>query len=400
MEGFVLTMFDLAKLTDTSDLSTIDWSDFFPVLKHGVHLNHAGVAPLSAPAAAAIRDYAVATSEQGDYQTQRYAEISELRRTAAKLINARSENEIAFIPNTSTGISQVARGLTWQAGDQVVITNVDYPANRYPWESLRARGVELVEVQQLPDGRIDVEDVLDAISDRTKLVAISHVQYASGFRIDLKPISEMVHRVGGYLSVDAIQSVGALPVDVQAMGIDFLSADGHKWMLGPEGAGLFYCHEDLVRLLEPNVIGWLNVVDPHNYGDFNFTYSENARRFEPGCWNVPGLLGLKGSLDLIAAIGVDRVWARIEALTKYFEEAVQTKGYRVYSPRAEAGERSGIVMFELGERGKHVEASAKAIVKELNEEKIVIALREGRLRVSPHFYNSEAQLDEVVGALP
>lgn len=376
-----------------------DVSELFPILREMVFLNHAAVAPISGPSAEAFRTYAAQAESIAYVDAGWYKRAIEVKKAAARLINAESHNEIAFTPNTSSGLSLVANGLDFEPGDNVVITDVEYPANRYPWENLKRLGVELIEVKQRSDGRIEVGDVCDAITNRTRVVSISHVQYASGHRIDLKPISEMVHMAGGYLCADAIQSVGVLPVDVQDMGIDFLSADGHKWMLGPEGCGIFYCREELCRLVRPSVVGWMNMVDAGNYGDYNFEFQPDARRFEPGSWNIPGIHGLGASIDLLLDVGIDNVWQRVDALTSRFCEGAAEKGYDIFTPRSDPDERSGIVIFSAPERlggsEKHRE-----IVHELEKQKIVIALREGRLRVSPHFYNTAEQIDQLIDALP
>ena len=253
---------------------------------------------------------------------------------------------------------------------------------------------------QQPDGRIDVEDVTDAVNDRTRVVAISHVQYGSGHRINLRPISDMVHKAGGYLCVDAIQSVGALPVDVQAMGIDFLAADGHKWLLGPEGCGIFYAREDLIELLHPPVIGWMCMVDAANYGDYRFELLPDARRFEPGSYNIPGILALGASLTMLLEIGIDQVWSRIEMLTARLCAGLEAKGYRVFSPRRVEDERSGIVVFEPPASMSGDTASLRKIVAALESQNIIIVIREGRLRASPHFYNTPEQIDRLAKALP
>ena len=374
----------------------------FPILRKIDFFNHAGVGPISGPAARAIRDYAQQAELQAYVGADWYRRANRAKKLAAQLIGAKGPQEIAFVPNTSTGLSLVAKGLMLHAGDRVVITDVEYPANRYPWEDLKRQGVELFEVPQSADGRVDVERVCDAINDRTRVVSISHVQYASGFRIDLKPISEMVHRAGGYLCVDAIQSCGVLPVDVEAMGIDFLSADGHKWMLGPEGAGIFYCREELCPLLHPNVVGWMNMVDAGNYGDYRFEFQMDARRFEPGSWNIPGIAALGASLELLLSVGIDGdggVWSRVEALTTRLCEALEANGYPVFTPRASPTERSGIVIFDLPERLRD-RLDPKQLVADLQKEGIIIVVREGRLRASPHFYNTPAQIDRLVDALP
>ena len=375
----------------------IDVSHEFPVLGSMTYLNHAAVAPICGRAAEALKRYADQAATESYLTAGWYRRVTEVRSLAARLIGARGPQEIALIPNTSTGLSMVANGLKWSAGDEVVITGVEYPANRYPWIDLaHRRGVRVVEVPQHADGRIDVEDVVNAITNSTRVVAISHVQYASGHRIDLKPISDVAHMAGAYLCVDAIQSVGVLPVDVQAMGIDFLAADGHKWMLGPEGAGVLYCHEDLAPNMHPSVVGWMNMVNAVDYGNYDYTFQPDARRFEAGTWNIGGFLALAAALDMILEVGVDVIWARVDALNTRLCEGLADKGYRVFTPRRDAGERSGIVVFEAAEGGP----SAAEIVKRLAEKKIAVALREGRLRVSPHFYNSRAQIDALVAALP
>jgi selenocysteine lyase/cysteine desulfurase len=376
-----------------------DFAERFPILHEMVFLNHAGVAPISGPAADAIRQYARQAESIAYVDAGWYRRANQVKRAAAKLIHADSHREIAFIPNTSSGLSLVANGLDFSPGDNVVITNVEYPANRYPWENLKRLGVEVIEVKQGADGRINVRDVCDAITNHTRVVSISHVQYASGHRIDLKPISEMVHMAGGYLCVDAIQSVGVLPVDVQDMGIDFLSADGHKWLLGPEGAGIFYCREELCPLLRPSVVGWMNMVDADNYGDYRFEFQPDARRFEPGSWNLPGIHGLGASIDLLLEIGIENVWRRVDALTSRFCDGATKKGYEIFSPRDDPDERSGIVIFSAPQRLGGPD-SHRRIVHDLGKGKIVIALREGRLRISPHFYNTAEQIDRLIDALP
>lgn len=370
----------------------------FPIQDDWAFFNHAGVAPISPQAAAAMRTYAEQASTRAYVGSGWYRRAMEVKKAAADLIGARGPHEIAFMPNTSAGLATIARGLPWQEGDNVVITDVEYPANRYPWEDLKRFGVELRPVRQHPDGRIEADDVNDAINDRTRVVSISHVQYASGHRIALREISDVVHQVPGdrgLLCVDGIQSVGALPVDVQAMGIDFLSADGHKWMLGPEGCGILYCREDLIETVHPPVVGWMNMVDAHDYGNYRYEFYPDARRFEPGSYNIPGILALGASIDLLLSVGIETVWSRIDALTSQLCDGLSRKGYNVYSPRTDPDERSGIVIWDPPEV-----PNAKRIVGDLEKQGIIIVVREGRLRASPHFYNTADQIDRLIEALP
>jgi len=374
-----------------------DVSREFPILDELTFFNHAGVAPISGRAAAALRKFAELASKQAYFNSGFYAEAKRGKQLLAKMINARGPHEIAYVANTSTGVHMVAKGIRWEPGDNVVISNVEYPANRYPWEDLKGRGVELREVRQRDDGRIAVGDVIDLISDHTRVVSLSHVQYASGFRIELKEIADMVHRAGGFLCVDAIQSVGVLPVDVQAMSIDFLTADGHKWLLGPEGCGFFYCDEQRFFDLHPAVVGWMNMVDASNYGDYNFEFAPDARRFEPGSYNIPGIWALAASAELLLEVGIESVWSRVYGLTSRLCEGLAKKGYQVVSPRNDEVECSGIVIFESANGDKPPAAS---VVSELEKQGIVIVVREGRLRASVHFYNTEAQVDRLVEAIP
>ena len=369
----------------------------FPILEELTFLDHARVAPLSARAADALAGYAHHAAARAWIAAGWQKRIREIRGRIPSLINARSPREIAFMPNTSAGLAQVANGLVWQPGDEVVITNVEYPANRYPWVNLAHRhGVKVVEIQQQPDGRIDLDDVIDAITDRTRIVALSHVQFASGHRIDLAPIAETVHQVGGHLCVDAIQSVGTMPVDVQRDGVDFLAADGHKWLLGPEGAGFLYCREDLIELMQPNVVGWMNMVDATDFDSYRFEFQPDARRFEPGSYNVPGLLALGASVDLLLEVGLANIWQRIEALNAHLCQRLADKGYPIFSPRRDEAERSGIVIFDVpADKGE-----ASHIASGLARAGIIIVVRAGRLRVSPHYYNTAEQIDRLVDALP
>ncbi|MGB1125633.1 MAG: aminotransferase class V-fold PLP-dependent enzyme [Phycisphaeraceae bacterium] len=376
-------------------ISTIDLRAEFPVLDELVYLNHAGVAPIAGRAAKVMADCARRAAQGQLADNDWYLKVLAVKAQCAELVNARGKHEIAFIPNTTTGLGMLAGGLDWRPSDRVVITDVEYPANRYPWTGLKRRGVEVVEAKQGPDQRIDVDDVINLINDRTRVVSLSHVQFGSGYKIDLKPIADEVHAAGGLLCADAIQSVGVMSVDVQALGIDFLAADGHKWMLGPEGAGFLYCEQDLCQQLRPPISGWLGRYNHLDYGNYDERYYPDARRFEPGTWNINGIRGMGAAIELLLEVGLDTVWSRIDGLCQYLRGRLLEKGYDVVSPSG-PNERSGIVAFDWpGQEGEHAR-----IVQRLGEQKIIIASRMGHLRVSPHFYNSIEQMDQVMDALP
>jgi selenocysteine lyase/cysteine desulfurase len=374
-------------------------ADAFAVLQHWDFFNHAGVCPLPRVAADAIRKYAQEAENQAYLQTTWYKDIEQLRRSAATMLNAHRD-EIAFIKNTSEGISIVANGIDWKAGDRIVTTAVEYPANIYPWMDLQRRfGCELIMIAEESDsdGRrfVPLEKILEAAADpQVRLVTLSHVEFASGQRHDIAQVGRFCRENGKLFCVDAIQTMGILPVDVQTMYVDYLSADGHKWLLGPEGAGVFYIRRELIEQTRPPLIGWMNVVDAQNYGQYNYTLRPDAGRYECGTYNVPGLLGFKASLELLLGLGIDVVSARIKVLTDYLIEGLSRKGYQIISPRSD--ERwSGIVSF-ISPQHPHEQIFASL----RKEHHIEIALREGRLRASPHFYNTEQQMDRLVAALP
>jgi selenocysteine lyase/cysteine desulfurase len=374
-------------------------AEAFPVLRDWTFFNHAGVCPLPAAAADAFRRYADQAQSAAYLGGPWYQDIEKLRILSAEIINAHRD-EIAFVKNTSEGLSIVANGIDWQWGDRIVSTDVEYPANVYPWmEQVRSRGVVIVQANERTDanGRraVPIEKILElADHQKTKIVALSHVEYASGQRHDIARIGKFCRENGKLFCVDAIQSVGVLPVDVREMYIDYLSADGHKWMLGPEGAGIFYCRRELIERTRPVMVGWMNVVDAQNYGDINYTLRADAQRFECGTYNVPGLLSLKAALELLKAARIGLVATRVRELTDRLIAGVERKGYAVVSPR-DKWQWSGIVSFT-----SPVHDMKRLMVQLRKEHKVEIALREGRLRASPHFYNTEAQIDRLIEVLP
>jgi cysteine desulfurase / selenocysteine lyase len=356
--------------------------------------NHSGVSPLPRPAAEAMRRWADAYEAHAYTSANWYKLAEQTRRHASELIHA-DPKEIAFIKNTSEGLAFVANGLAWKPGEEVLSTRSEYPANVYPWMAAQQRfGIQHVMIQERPDGRILPDDLFRAVTPKTRMIAISHVEYASGYRNDLAAIGAFCRERGILFCVDAIQSAGALPVDVQAMKIDYLAAGAHKWLLGPEGAGIFFCRRELLDTLYPEV-GWANVIHATDYSNFDFTLRPDARRFECGGYNLAGFMALGASLELLLSVGIDAVWARLYALTTMLAEAVGARGYRVFSPRARESECSGIVSFSAPDPTMHA-----AILRELESKRVFLVEREKRLRAAPHFYQGEAQIQALVDTLP
>ena len=363
-----------------------------PITRQYAFMDHAACSPLSGRAAAAMRRFLDEAEAHGHSRGGLYPESKRIRQSAAKLINCHSE-EITFVKNTSEGVSYVANGLQFPRRDNIVTTAIEFHANIYPWMNLQHAGVHLKMVPA-DGGRVPTERIIQAIDGRTRIVTVSSVQFASGHRADLQALGNACQERGVLFFVDAIQSLGVVPLDVRAMKIDFLSAGAHKWLMGPEGVGLFYCRHELLGLLRPSSIGWLNVKDAQDYGAYKLDFRDDARRFDGGSYNLAGIWGLGASIAWLLEIGVDKVWERVRMLTDRLVEGVRRKGYRVVSPR-EAAEASGIVAF-VSDTHDHAR-----IVSHLKQEyRTIIAQRMGRLRASPHFYNTEAEIDALVAHLP
>jgi cysteine desulfurase/selenocysteine lyase len=364
----------------------------FPITRRFNFLDHAGVAPLSLPAAEALIAYAREQSESSYVGGTLYRTLEHVRQAAARLIHAHAD-EITFIKNTCEGINWVANGIPWVTGDNVVSTGMEFPANVYPWLNLEQRGVHLRSVPE-EDGRIPFDRLAARIDQRTRIVAVSAVQWSNGFRMDLVRLGELCQERGVLLFVDAIQALGVHPIDVRAMNIDFLAADGHKWLCGPEGAGIFYCRRELLGHLRPTEIGYLGMKHHWDSPERKIDFRDDARRFDSGAYNVGGICALGASLDLLLEVGIDEIQWQVKQLTDLLVDGLHRKGWRVHSPRS-AAEWSGIVSFSSD---KH---DLPALQKHLREEfKIVLALRQGRLRASPHFYNSREEIEQVIAALP
>jgi selenocysteine lyase/cysteine desulfurase len=369
------------------------WRAEFPVTKSYIYMNHAGVAPLSNRVRNAMIGFVEDATVNGAVNVESWVEtIERCRSVAAQLINA-DATEIAFMKNTTQGILIAANGIDWRAGDNVVTTAVEFPANVYPWWSLKERyGVETRMVPER-EGRIYFEDIVAAIDERTRVVTISHVEFASGFRNDIKAIGEMCRERDIWFVVDAIQSLGAIEVDVKSSHVDILAADGHKWLLAPEGAAIFYCADDKrERLINTNV-GWASVVNPRDFLNYDLTQKPDATRFEEGSYNSIGLYGLKAAIELLLEVGISNIENYILELTAGLIKGLESEGYRVITPKSDS-ERAGIVVFESDQH------TPTELYEMLHDQNIVTAERGSGIRVSPHFYNTESEIVDLLEALP
>ena len=364
------------------------YRDEFPVTKNLVYLNHAAVAPFCRSSAEAMKWLADDACQNGSLHYDIWMDCYQGLRTAtAKLINS-SPEEIAIVKNTSEGIAIVALGLNWQAGDRVVAFKEEFPANYYPWLRLEARGVELTW--------LSIYDSLETIAQAVKgarLLAISYVNYLSGHRVDLRTIGEICREHDCFYFVDAIQGMGAFPLDVEACHIDALAADGHKWMLGPEGNGVLYVRNKRLDSIEPVEFGWTNPAKYADYSSRDMTLRPDAGRYECGTLNTIGCFGLRASLELLLSVGIESVSAAIWARAHQLADGVKGRGYELLREHSkETG--SGIVSF------RHPTIDCRVIVSDLKRQKITAAPRQGWIRMSPHFYTSPAAIEQVLQSLP
>jgi selenocysteine lyase/cysteine desulfurase len=371
-----------------------DWTAFrsqMPVARRWAYFDHAAVAPLSGPAQRALARWADDAVLHGDaYYSAWKQEVDQTRRRAARLIGAQSE-EIALVANTTAGVNLVAEGFPWRSGDNVVVPANEFPTNLYPWMQLAGQGVETRRVEA-EDGRMPVERLSAACDSRTRIVSVSWVSYSSGWRQDLDSLAEAVHQRGALLFLDAIQALGVFPLDVRRTPIDFLAADGHKWLLGPEGAGIFFLRREHLQRLRPLGIGWNSVVHAHDFSRIELTLRDTAMRYEGGSWNVAGLTALGASLELLEQFGAEAISRRVLEVTELACRRLQEIGAVLCSDRREP-HASGIVAFELP--GCDLAAARQACL----QRQVVLSCRAGRLRISPHAYNHASDVERLIDAL-
>ena len=309
-----------------------------------------------------------------------------LRQASARLIGA-SAREIAIVKNTSEGIATVALGIDWKAGDRVVAFQEEFPANVYPWKMLEERGVKI--------SWLSIDDSLDKIDEACKgarLLAISYVQYLSGYRADLGAIGEVCRRRGCFFFVDAIQGMGAFPLDVEACHIDALAADGHKWLLGPEGCGILYVRQSRQDGVRPVEFGWTNVAKYADYASRDLTLRPDAGRYECGTLNTIGCLGLRAAMEFLLEVGIGEIAAAVQALGDRLGDGLRSKGYELLGTRTPAC-GAGIVSF------RRADVDSSALVRRLRDRKIIAAPRQGWVRMAPHFYITPDEIDQVLGEL-
>jgi len=388
--------FNVAPMTLTVETTrrlskTESYRGIFPHLNHQLYLNHAAVSPLSSRVVAAINSYLKERNETDieNYFSTLMPVLDSVRSRVASFINSPTRN-LAFVQNTSAGLSVLAQGLNWKSGDRILLYEKEFPSNVYPFLNLKAHGVE-VDFVPCRNGKILLEDVERLITPRTRLVSVSYVQFLTGFRIDLATLADLCHSKGVLLSVDAIQALGAMPIDCKAMKFDFLAAGAHKWAMSPMGNAVMFISDDLLERLTPSCVGWLSVKEAWELLNYEQDLHDSAQRYEAGTYNWIGLVGMNEAFGIFHELGSDVIAEKLLGLTTHLRERLSENGFKV----AFEGERknySGIVSIQGLQ-------DPTAVMKQLLERHIEVSTREGLLRISPHFYNTTDELDRFVDEL-
>lgn len=366
----------------------------FPATQKYTYLNSAAVSPMPSLSVEAVYSQLKDASENGTVNFGDWvATKTRARGLVAEMLNVQAE-QIAFMRNTSDGFSTVANGLKWQKGDNIVTFAKEFPANFYAWRRIRdAFGVELRLCPER-NGRIDLEEFVSLIDADTKIVSISAVQFASGFRACLEKIGEAARRRDALFAVDIIQGFGAVEFDLPTQFVDIASGASHKWLCAPEGCGILYLSHRARERIEPTLVGWISVEEPWNFDDFEQDFKPNALAWESGTGGSALFYGLEQSLKLLHETGAERIENHLEDLTDYLCELLAGKNYEIVSSR-EKSEKSQIVCI------KHRNGlTSNEIAAHLQNKNIIVSPRGDRIRIAPHFFNNREEIETLVNELP
>jgi selenocysteine lyase/cysteine desulfurase len=362
----------------------------FPVTRSIIYLDHAAAGPISVPVRDAMCAFIEDHLQHGRSGVQAWrAHYESVRQDAARLVNGQPE-WVTFVQNTSFGIAIATHGIEWREGDNVVVPQSEFPSNFYPWANLAKRGVE-VRLVPAPGGHAGLDAIASAMDQRTRALSVSQVQYSNGFRYDLTALAQLCREHDSLFIVDGTQGVGALKIDVDRCGIDLLAVNAYKWMLGPRGIGFVQMSDRAMNEMSPSIVGWLSVREPFRF-DYRLDYSPTATRFEPGTENAAGIYGLGAALRLIQEIGMDWIEHRVLALTDQLCEGLAARGCRVVSPRDNPS-RSGIVVFT------HERYPTEHLYRRLSEARVLCSARGGGIRLAPHFYNTEEEIEATLAVI-
>jgi len=373
-------------------MDPLEARSLIPLSSHYIHMNHAGVAPMSRRAAAAVEQVVEGSLNRPYRDHWAQEEADRVRGLVARLINCSSDS-VALTRSTAHGMSLLAQGLAWRQGDNVVGAHGEYPANVYPWMALASRGVELRQARPV-EGRISPELVLSLVDERTRVVALSHVQFWNGFRLDTETIGAECRKRGIVFAIDVMQSAGALCIDTGRMPIDFCAAGAGKWLMGPPGIGFCFCVPELLERLQPAIVGVCSVVGFDRYFDYDLTLAPSARRFEESVVSLLDTAAFGAALELLLEVGAEAIERRVLDLSTRLAEGLAGRGYEIVEPwpRTRA-ESSGIVSFR--KRG----AGPQEALRDLTAAHVIARTHRDFVRLSPHFYNTEEEIDRVLEVL-
>jgi selenocysteine lyase/cysteine desulfurase len=384
-------MMDIGNLLDNPILRHHE----FPITSSKIFLAHAAMSPFPRRVKEAITEYIQRVTTEGQWEYL-YAKIeTETREYAGEILGA-DDKEIAFVSSTSLGLSLVASGLSWENGDNIVVADGDFPSNIYPWLNLQSRGVQVKFIPRNKDGIVTLKDISNLVDKHTRLVSLSTVNYITGFKIDVSSIGAYLHQRDILFCLDAIQSLGVFPIDTT--DVDFLASGANKWLLGPVGIGILYIKKKNLSLLNPILAGWKCVQDSKNYNSYNLCFLDSAKRFEPGCVSIMGLVGLHAALKLLLEIKIENIAGRLTKLRKIIVPALNKKGYNVFGLDNPVCS-SGITSF----------TSQKLDIPRLRDtldaKGFVVSSRDGLdgskcIRVAPHFYNTEEEIFQFLANIP
>lgn len=369
-----------------------DWNryrELFPHLDHHIYLNHAAISPVNTRTQSAIHEFLKMRSNTNiEFWPEALEKKAYFIELIAKLIHAEVDN-IALVPNTSAGLNVLTLGLNWQKGDRILLNNFEFPSNVIPFWNLKRLGVQIDFVEHR-NGKILLEDILENIHPETRILSISFVEFMNGYRNELETLGQICRERNIIFCIDAIQGAGALEIDVQKWQIDFLSTGGHKWLMWPAGLGFIYVAPRIFDQVYPAQAGWMSLEVPFDFFNYRQPFAKTAQRFEQGVFNTMGIISAIRTLEMMLEIGTDRIQQKILQNTKYLIKEFEYRGLQLFT---DTNERylSGIVTFDHN--------NAEALFEYLKANHITVSLREGKIRVSPHFYNNEHDFGILLNAI-
>lgn len=372
-------------------MDTENVRQLFPFIKNGIiYFNHASTAPFSSAVRERVNELLKEKSETKIDDYFSFLKVyEETKILLGEMINSEPDR-IAFLDNTSNGLNILATGIDWNSGDRILLNDIEFPANVYPFLNLERFGVK-VDFVKSKNGIVSAEDIIAEVKPQTKLISVSFVQFLSGYKIDLEKLGSFCKEHNIILSVDGIQGIGALDFDVKKFKIDFLSCGTQKWLFGAQGLAFIYLTEELQNKLKPAYVGWLSVEDAWNILDYKMELKKSANVFQGGTLNSLGIYIFNTSLKMLKDFGFNRIEERIISNTKYLRKQLNEIGINCLIDEVEEKYLSGITSFKTDD--------IEELYKHLEDEKIVCSLREGYIRLSPHFYNTSEDIDRVISAI-